>query len=237
MVENLASSIEAEICRRILAVVTVARRPITLGELIALAETPGELDEKIPAVCDLIGQCGSFLTIRDEVVYFVHQSAKDFLVGMATKRIFPLGVEKAHHYMVSRSIELMSDTLRRDMYHLSDLAIGIDEAQVLDPDPLTTIGYSCVFWIDHFVDAISGVDKEKRADNIQKELIEEVKDFIEKRYLYWLEALSLLRKMTEGVIAMRKLQEFFVSLDQNTVFHSYVILNLPRGSKLTYGNF
>ncbi|KAL6693044.1 quinon protein alcohol dehydrogenase-like superfamily [Trichoderma pleuroticola] len=212
MVENLAKSSEAEICKRILAVVTVARQPLTLQELIALAETPGDLDEKIPAIRDLIAQCGSFLTIRDEVVYFVHQSAKDFLAGTSTTQTVLLEIDNANSYMVSRSIELMSEILRRDMYNLSDLGIHIDDTQAPDPNPLTAIGYSCVFWIDHFVDSIASQKKTTittTTENIWQTLVDDVKAFIERKYLFWLEALSLLRRIPQGIMAMRKLQEFF----------------------------
>ncbi|KAL6815158.1 quinon protein alcohol dehydrogenase-like superfamily [Trichoderma sp. SZMC 28015] len=207
MVNGLTKSNEAEICKRILAVVTVAHQPLTLQELIALAETPGELDEKIPAICDLIAQCGSFLTIRDEVVYFVHQSAKDFLVGTNTEQKLFLEIAKANDYMVSRSIDLMSELLRRDMYNLSDLGIHIDDAQALDPNPLTTIGYSCVFWIDHFVESITSKAKTTTTEDISQVLVDDTKAFIERKYLFWLEALSLLRRIPEGIMAMRKLQE------------------------------
>ncbi|KAK4076697.1 uncharacterized protein Triagg1_4300 [Trichoderma aggressivum f. europaeum] len=175
----LTKSNEAKICKRILAVVTVDRQPLTLQELIALAETPGELDEKIPAICDLIAQCGSFLTIRDEVVYFVHQSAKDFLSGTNTKQTFFLKIDAANDYMAP------------------------------DPDPLIAIGYPCVFWIDHFVDSITSKAKLETAEGIWESLVDDAKAFIERKYLFLLEALSLLRRIPEGVIAMRKLQEFF----------------------------
>ncbi|KKP03746.1 hypothetical protein THAR02_04134 [Trichoderma harzianum] len=85
MIKSLARSTESEICKRILAVVTVARQPLTLQEL--------------PAICDLIAQCGSFLTIRDEVVYFVHQSAKDFLAGANKKLTVLLEIENANDYI------------------------------------------------------------------------------------------------------------------------------------------
>ncbi|KAK4062292.1 hypothetical protein Trihar35433_9113 [Trichoderma harzianum] len=214
MVNGLAKSGEAGICKRILAVVTVARQPLTLQELIALAETPGELDEKIPAICDLIAQCGSFLTIRDEVVYFVHQSAKDFLVATNTEQTLFLEIAKVNDYMVSRSIDLMSELLTRDMYNLSDLDIHIDDAQALDPNPLTTIGYSCVFWIDHFVESITSKAKTTTTttEDISQVLVDDTKAFIERKYLFWLEALSLLRRIPEGIMSMRKLQEVCVSL-------------------------
>ncbi|KAL7935824.1 quinon protein alcohol dehydrogenase-like superfamily [Trichoderma chlorosporum] len=209
MAKTLANSNDAEICKRILAVVTVAQRPVRLEELMALAETPGESDEKMPAVLDLVGQCGSFLTIRDEIVYFVHQSAKDFLVETTGKQGFSLGIETANLYLVTRSLDLMSKTLRRDIYSLGDLAIHVDAAEAPYPDPLVVIRYSCVYWVDHFVDAITSIDKGAPPNEVIKALVSDTKTFIETKFLYWLEALSLLRKIPEGVMATRKLQDFF----------------------------
>ncbi|KAL6895283.1 hypothetical protein HDV57DRAFT_506834 [Trichoderma longibrachiatum] len=209
MVESISSSNEAKICERILTVATVARRPLTLQELIALAETPGETHEKRQVVCELIGQCGSFLTIRDEVVYFVHQSAKDFLSEMMMKQELSTGMNEAKHYMVTRSIELMSQCLKRDIYQLSELGIHIDAVKSPIPDPLAAVGYSCVFWLDHFADLNDREDCETVSDEAQDTLVCQIQAFIGNNYLYWLEALSLLKKMPEGVVAMRKLHEYF----------------------------
>ncbi|KAL7803474.1 hypothetical protein V8C44DRAFT_353120 [Trichoderma aethiopicum] len=209
MVESIRSSNEAEICKRILTVVTVAHRPLTLQELIALAETPGEPYERVQAIRDLIGQCGSFLTIREEVVYFVHQSAKDFLSGMMTKQELSPGMNDTRLYLVTRSMELMSQCLKRDIYQLSELGIHIDEAEAPAPDPLAAVGYSCVFWLDHFADLNGREDCETLSDEAQDTLVCQIQAFIGNNYLYWLEALSLLKKMPEGVVAMRKLHEFF----------------------------
>jgi hypothetical protein len=46
--------------------------------------------------------CGSFLTIRDDYVYLIHQSAKDYLSEKARESIFPSGSGYAHHAIFSR---------------------------------------------------------------------------------------------------------------------------------------
>jgi hypothetical protein len=51
-----------------------------LEELVALVEELEDEAEDLAAVQDIISQCGSFLTLRDNTIYFVHQSAKDFLL-------------------------------------------------------------------------------------------------------------------------------------------------------------
>jgi hypothetical protein len=41
---------------------------------------------------EVIGCCGSFLTLKGDAIYFLYQSAKDFLVNKALDQISPLGL-------------------------------------------------------------------------------------------------------------------------------------------------
>jgi hypothetical protein len=95
------------------------------------------LEEEIPDLEDLeriINMCGSFLTIRDNYVYFIHQSAKDYLTVNASGIIFPAGHGRIHYDMFSWSLDALSKTLRRDMYNLQDPGSMVKD--VPDPDPL-----------------------------------------------------------------------------------------------------
>ena len=47
-------------------------------------------------------------------------------------------------------LKIASKTLRRDMYNLQDPGSTVN---VPDPDPLGSIRYSCVFWVDHLCKA------------------------------------------------------------------------------------
>ncbi|KAK3354053.1 HET-R [Lasiosphaeria hispida] len=208
MMEHIDNSDNADLCKRILATATIVRRPISLCEFITLVEMPNDIGENPQYLEELIRLCGSFLTLREHIVYFVHQSAKDFLQGKAVhqasreafNQIFPRGTEAVNHTVFSRSLNAMSTLLRRDIYGLKAPGFRIDEVQTPSPDPLHTVRYSCVFWVDHLCDLIS--DKNIMQRNIQ----DAVQIFLEQKYLYWLEALSLLRAMSEGVIAIRQLE-------------------------------
>jgi hypothetical protein len=46
-------------------------------------------------------------------------------------------------------------TLHRDMYSLKAPGTSIHDVEPLEPDPLTTSRYSCVYWIDHLYDSKS----------------------------------------------------------------------------------
>lgn len=65
--------------KEILVTVLVAVRPLKLHELAVTAGLPAEYWNDGKSIQEYAEQCGSFLTIRQQAVYFVHQSAKDFL--------------------------------------------------------------------------------------------------------------------------------------------------------------
>src|SRR5205807_94388 len=123
------------------------------------------------------------------------------MLNKASDQILPSGTAHQHHAIFSRSLEALSETLRRDIYSLSAPGFPIDQISLPDPDPLASIRYSCVYWVDHLDDSESGT---KMSDNNLQDC-GLIHDFLKKKYLYWLESLSLLRSMSEGVLAVQKL--------------------------------
>ncbi|KAK4205936.1 heterokaryon incompatibility protein-domain-containing protein, partial [Rhypophila decipiens] len=83
MMEYIGNSDNADLCKRILATATIVRRPISLHELLTLVELPDDIFDNPEYLEELIKLCGSFLSLREQTIYFVHQSAKDFLQGNA----------------------------------------------------------------------------------------------------------------------------------------------------------
>ncbi|SPO02558.1 uncharacterized protein DNG_05231 [Cephalotrichum gorgonifer] len=145
-------------------------------------------------------KCGSFLTIEDGRVYLIHQSAKDYLSSEAGATIFPSGHGETHYGIFSRSIELMSRILRRDMYNLGHPGFPIDEVEpskLPAREPLAAAEYSCVYWVDHL--SVYSHPRDLCYGGV-------VDKFLREKYLYWLEALSLIGRISEGVIAMGKLE-------------------------------
>ncbi|ERF75779.1 Vegetative incompatibility protein HET-E-1 [Endocarpon pusillum Z07020] len=203
MMKQIHNSDDADLCKRILALIAIVYRPITLKELISLVEMPEDMADDQGALREIISLCGSFLTIREDTIYFVHQSAKDFLFTEALDEIFPSGREEAHYVIFSKSLQVMSRTLRRDMYSLGALGYAIERVKQPDSDPLAASRYSCIYWVDHLCDYNPNSCADHRA-NLQGGGA--VDSFIRKSYLYWLEALSLCRSMSNGVVSMAKLE-------------------------------
>jgi hypothetical protein len=65
-------------CIKILLSASLAFRPLSMDELMIIAEFPPDFQNE--DISDLVDLCGSFITIRENILYFVHQSAKDYLV-------------------------------------------------------------------------------------------------------------------------------------------------------------
>jgi hypothetical protein len=187
-----------QLCLLTLATAALAYRPLHMLEIRSLAG----LEEEIPSLEDLeriISMCGSFLTIRDNYVYFIHQSVNDYLSTNASSIIFPAGRGRIHYDMFSWSLDALSKTLRRDMYNLQDP--GNMVKNVPDPDPLGSIRYSCVFWVDHLCKA------DDQSLDHRKELSDDgaIFTFLRENFLHWLESLSLIDKLSDGVLLTRKL--------------------------------
>ncbi|PNP52713.1 hypothetical protein FNYG_15804 [Fusarium nygamai] len=200
MMKHIVNSNDADLCKEILAIASVIYRPITLEELKVLVKSLEDFDQD--DLEEIIGCCGSFLTLREGVIYFVHHSAKDFLLSKTSDQILPSGVADQHYAIFSRSLEALSKSLRRDIYNLYTPGFPIEQVSTPVPDPLASIRYSCIYWVGHLHDS------EPAAKTREKDLQDGgvVHDFLQTKYLYWLEAISLMRSMSEGVMAMQKLR-------------------------------
>ncbi|OCK88236.1 uncharacterized protein K441DRAFT_647029, partial [Cenococcum geophilum 1.58] len=208
---------DGELCTQILAVVSAVYRPVTLGELSSLISMPDEVAGDDKALPDIIGLCGSFLTLREHTISFVHQSAKDFLIKEAYNEIYPFGVKAVHHTLFSRSLQAMSQTLRRDIYSLRAPGISVDQVEAPNPDPLAAVRYSCLYWVDHLLDCGT---KENTINNLKDS--GSVFKFLRQSYLYWLEALSLVDGLSDGILMIRKL-ESWLRADTSTDIYIFVL--------------
>lgn len=218
---QIGQSCDTDLCKRVMASVATAYRPVTMRELVALVGDDQEFMQE--SVQQIIRSCSPFLVVREDTVYFVHQSAKDFVIKESANRkldkkctaldeefykafdkLFPPGWEDATHYnMFARSLQIMSQTLHRDMYDLKEPGYLAEQVRRPDPDPLAASRYACSYWIAH-LDASHPLTSPDHTASLQDEGA--VHDFLKQKYLYWLEALSLIKDMPRGVESMAKLQ-------------------------------
>jgi hypothetical protein len=191
---------DPEFCRLVLSIATLAYRPLHWLELRMLAGVQAHCPD-FARLERIINLCGSFLTAREGFVYFVHQSAKDYITTNASSTIFPTRLGLAHSYVVSRSLNALSDTLRRNIYNLSHSGFSIDDVKEPTPDPMATVQYSSVHWIDHFCQvAYPSIERQMALSDDGAIFL-----FFKEHLLHWIESLSLLRRLPDGLLSIRKL--------------------------------
>lgn len=181
---QILDSPDAEDCKDILAVMTTVFRPLHMEELAALLN-------HVKFVGEIVEECGSLLTIREGVIYFTHQSAKDFLFRQSN-RLMPLVMAHSHSLVLSRLLQIMSATLRRD---IRQHGTPPEEINAPISDPLRPVQYACVYWAEHLTKG-----------NIGQKQFDEVYSFIIEHFLHWLESLSILKSMSEGILSMFRVQ-------------------------------
>jgi hypothetical protein len=135
-----------EFCKEILRLAIIAYRPLRLQELVAIAELPDTILDSIQFLTDLVRRCGSFLTIRNGTIYFVHQSAKDYLVTGDGQKIFYSGKAEEHGKIVRRALNILSKTLKWNLCDLESPGTLINDVVGESSDSsLLQIEYACCY--------------------------------------------------------------------------------------------
>ncbi|RAL03535.1 uncharacterized protein BO80DRAFT_453197 [Aspergillus ibericus CBS 121593] len=194
-----------EYCQLILSATALAYRPLHLLELGVVCGLPDKITGNSQYLETMIKRSGSFLTVRDSTIYFVHQSAKDFLIKEAALSIFPSGFPAAHRRMFMQSLRALSTSLRRNIYGLNLDKPDITASEIAtcqrdgDYDPLVHLRYSCVYWLDHYLEAIS-----ESTNKTEPPGTEHICHFFRKHLLHWLESLGLIGEIQHGILSLKR---------------------------------
>ncbi|KAI9763363.1 MAG: hypothetical protein M1840_000555 [Geoglossum simile] len=129
--------------KAILQSMLVALRPLTLQEVAIAADLPKEYHHDPVALEEFINLCGSFVTIRQQTVYFVHQSAKTYILS---ETVSSPGLGMEHRAIAVRCLQYICDGPPDDL-------LG-DDADFLEypepkPETHTRAEYPALFWLDH----------------------------------------------------------------------------------------
>jgi hypothetical protein len=152
---------------------------------------------------------------RNTPVEILHKSFSDFLLGQGGTRTDNFRVDPAetHAMLASKCIQRMTgdNGLQRDICNLEEpgkLRDEIDKAIVarhIPPD----LEYACLYWVYHLQHSGRRITDE-----------DEVCTFLYAHFLHWLECLSLLRKLSDGISSIRTL------LDTVQVCHTASIITV-----------
>jgi hypothetical protein len=137
----------------------------------------------------------------DSSVRSLHLSFREFLLDPEKQGENPFWVDerKTHEMLATRCLDLMSgpDCLYENICHLESpgtLREGINH-QTIDKYLLPHVRYACRYWVHHLKQSKSSINDQG-----------EVYRFLQKHFLHWLEALSLIGVMSESFALVGTLQ-------------------------------
>ena len=126
-----------------------------------------------------------------------HPSFRDFLLSKDRCGEFWVDEKEAHQNLAKRCIQLMSQTLKKDvceLYSPGYQATQIESSRVQKYLPLE-VQYACLYWVQHL--QISG-SQVHDSDNVHQ--------FLQEHLLHWFEALGWMGKTLEGIKAILSLE-------------------------------
>lgn len=187
----------ADLCMKILRTTTLAYRPLRLQELGTVVALPHELSRddspNFDALRDLIERCGSFILVSEETIYFVHQSAKDYLSAGSSSRNFPFDRLQEHTSIAEKCLDTLNLCLEDhkfpDPASLSKQALEKDELRLL-----SRIAYACSYWIHHTLESVAQTSFKDYIPNNGK-----ICDLLESRLIAWVHALGSLKEVRSCV--------------------------------------
>lgn len=129
-------------------------------------------------------------------IKLLHPSFRDFLVNQerCLDRHFWINESQVHHKIAKQCLCVMSKTLKRNICCLRTPGTLKSETETSTVDQYlpSHVQYACQYWIDHLQKGdLSLLD------------VRHVYDFLQSHFLHWLEALSLIGKLSEAVLMMK----------------------------------
>ncbi|USP75100.1 WD40 repeat protein [Curvularia clavata] len=184
--------------RELVGSIVILESPLPVGSLARLLQIP---QNQFECRLDALHSVLSIPNSEDVPIRPLHLSFREFLVDPQKQGKSPFWIDKKsiHKKLASCCLELMSrpDGLCQDVCGLSDpgvLKSEVDEQIVatrLPPD----LQYACRYWVDHLVQSRQGI-----VDGDAIHL------FLQKHFLHWLEAMSLMKESSRCVNLLDSLQ-------------------------------
>ncbi|OHW91558.1 vegetative incompatibility protein het-e-1 [Colletotrichum incanum] len=138
-------------------------------------------------------------------VRLLHKSFGDFLLrpNDSSAGIYRVDAVKIHAVLAAKCIQRMKLGLKRDICDIRKPGIFRDniDKKALDDCIPADIRYACMYWVHHLQCSKQPIDND-------------VCVFLYEHFLHWLEALSLLGRLSVGAVAVRELLEIIMFWSQ-----------------------
>ncbi|CAG7991229.1 unnamed protein product [Penicillium salamii] len=134
-------------------------------------------------------------------IRLVHLSFRDFLVDCATRNKTSFGIDPklAHLNMAIKCISICQKQLRKNICDLPTgwtLCAAINRATInryISPE----LQYASRYWVHHLAQCINKPDSHSKIG--ESDVIDDTYSFLQKHFLHWVEAMSILGIMSEVV--------------------------------------
>jgi hypothetical protein len=182
--------------RAALGIIVILVSPLSIFSLARLLRIP---KDDVEQTLDGLHSILNIPKDQAQPVRLHHPSFRDFLLDKdrCSDPQFWVDEKKAHRSLADYSLQLMSENLRRDICDLRSPGALATEVrwEAIEQCLPNELQYACLYWVQHLQK--SGA---RLHDNCQ------VHKFLQKHLLHWLENLSLMRKTSEGILALISLE-------------------------------
>jgi hypothetical protein len=211
VLEEYFSDEEAQgLFRSVLGQVLAAFEPLSIHSLTTLRRhTPNDGDDDADSVVEVLCYLGSLLsnvTSSDHTLPIVplHTSFRDFIVKEQTSSMFYVDIRLSHHQLAHSCLGLVLTDLKFNICNLESSYLANKDVKDLDvrisnhlPPALS---YTCRLWDDH----LGYLD-------FETDLFCKLQTFFGKKFLFWLEALSLVNCVGLASPALSSLSKWLAS--------------------------
>jgi hypothetical protein len=184
--------------RSVVGSIVLLVEPLSTSSLAHLLDIPGPtIDGKLASLHSVLSVPAS----AESPVRMFHLSFRDFLVDPDERESNPFWIDKTatHGKIATRCIELMSsfENLRKDLCDMKmpGTARADIEPTIIKSSLPAHVQYACLYWVYHLEQSNARI-----TDKHQAYL------FLKRHFLHWLEALSLLGKISESIAIINSLQ-------------------------------
>ncbi|KAH6960005.1 hypothetical protein BKA56DRAFT_561748 [Ilyonectria sp. MPI-CAGE-AT-0026] len=191
----------------ILGTIAVLFRPVsmaTLGHFILKKEE--EVRRKVATFGAVVNipKTDKSLATDNTSLTLVHLSLSEFLFSRQCPDQFRVDPKEVHRAILEKCILCMNKHLHEDVCDIQHQGALVEEIQPATVDARIPqhVQYSCHYWVDH----LENMDEGRRNGDF---LVDDgtVHEFLKGKFLVWVEALSLMRRMRDSILAINRLLE------------------------------
>ncbi|RPB19119.1 hypothetical protein L211DRAFT_744915, partial [Terfezia boudieri ATCC MYA-4762] len=155
---------------------------------------------RLPTISKTLASLRSVLNVPEvesQPIRLFHPSFRDFLLDPQRCLDSRFWIDqKENHINLFRECMWILSELRQDLCDLREPGVSVDDIQenIIQQHIPAHIRYACRYWLSHF-----------QLGNANQKDLDRILRFLEQDFLHWLEALSLIRGVSNGVLMVRAL--------------------------------